>query len=66
MTALVQKKHIEGLSLQEEDDLVELDSFLEKSVDSYLALPNDVKMSKSLEDLSTVIDKVDEILANLK
>lgn len=66
LTALVQKKHIEGLSLQEEDDLVELDSFLEKSVDSYLALPNDVKMSKSLEDLSTVIDKVDEILANLK
>lgn len=51
--------------MHEEDRLVELDSFLEKSLDSYTALPADIKRSESLEHLSEVIDKVDEILAKL-
>ena len=53
------------MTLHEEDRLVELDSFLEKSLDSYATLPADIKRSKSLEQLSEVIDKVDEILAKL-
>lgn len=65
LTALVQKKQEKGLTLHEEDRLVELDSFLEKSLDSYTALPADIKRSESLEHLSEVIDKVDEILAKL-
>lgn len=65
LTVLIQKKYGEGLSLYEEDRLVELDSFLEKSLDSYSSLPADIKRSKSLEHLSEVIDKVDEILAKL-
>ena len=65
LTSLVQKKQDKGLTLHEEDRLVELDSFLEKSLDSYATLPADIKRSKSLEQLSEVIDKVDEILAKL-
>ena len=65
LTVLIQKKHEKCLSLHEEDRLVELDSFLEKSLDSYSTIPADIKRSKSLEHLSEAIDKVDEILAKL-
>ena len=66
LTSLVSKKQKEGLSLSEEDRLVKLDSFLEHSLDAYTTLPDDIKKSKSLEHLSEVIDKVDEMLAKLK
>lgn len=66
LTILVEKKQKEGLSLNEEFRMGELDSFLEKSLDTHTALPDDVKQSKSLDRLSEAIDKVDEILIKLK
>lgn len=65
LATLLQKKQKESLSLHEEDKLIELDAFLEKSLDSYSTLPADIKRAKSLERLSEVIDKVDEILEKL-
>ena len=65
LTDLIQKKQDKGLSFHEEDRLIELDSFLEKSLDSYSKLPADAKKSESLERLSEVINKVDEMLKNL-
>ena len=65
LTQLLDKKNNKGLSLHEEDRLVQLDSFLEKSLDSYTSLPDDVKKSENMNKLSTMIDKVDEMLQKL-
>ena len=65
LTQLLDKKNNKGLSLHEEDRLVHLDSFLEKSLDSYTSLPDDIKKSENMNKLSTMIDKVDEMLQKL-
>lgn len=65
LTELLQKREKNGLTLTEQDELVRLDSFLEKSLDSYTSLPDDLKTSQSLLILSDLIEKVDKVLEKL-
>lgn len=62
---LLQKREKDELSLDEQDKLVQLDSFLEKSLDSYISIPDDLKTSQSLTILSDLIEKVDNVLKKL-
>ena len=62
---LLQKRKESELTLNEQDKLVQLDSFLEKSLDSYSSIPDDFKTSQSLSKLSDLIEKVDEEIRKL-
>lgn len=51
-----------SISLQEEQRLIDLDDFLEKSLDSYHAIPKEMKELSNLKNIATLIDKVDDLL----
>lgn len=62
---LIRKKEQEGLEPCEELRAVELDGILEKSLDSHKALPQDMKEMSYLKNMTSMINKVDELLAKL-
>lgn len=62
---LVQKKDREGLEPYEELRALELDGFLEKALDSHKALPSGMKEMSYMKNMTSMIDKVDELLAKL-
>lgn len=66
LNELLEKKKNAGLTLRENERLVELDDFLEKSLDSYSALPKDLKRSETLDMLSKLIENVDLLIAQNK
>ena len=66
LNELLEKKKNAGLTLSENERLVELDDFLEKSLDSYSALPKDLKRSETLDMLSKLIENVDLLIAQNK
>lgn len=66
LNELIEKKRKTGLSLGENERLVELDDFLEKSLDSYSALPKDLKRPETLDMLSKLIENVDLLIAQNK
>lgn len=66
LSALVDKKQKEGLSLPESERMIELDDFLEKSLDSYSALPKDMKRPEAIDMLSKLISSVDLLLEQNK
>ncbi len=63
---MIEKKKKTGLSLGDNERLVELDDFLEKSLDSYSALPKDLKRPETLDMLSKLIENVDLLIAKNK
>ena len=66
LSALIDKKRKEGLSLPESERMIELDDFLEKSLDSYSALPKDMKRPEAIDMLSKLISSVDLLLEQNK
>ena len=66
LSALVEKKQKDGLTLPESERMIELDDFLEKSLDSYSALPKDMKRPEAIDMLSKLINSVDLLLEQNK
>ena len=62
---LIEKKLKEGLTPQEEVSVVELDEYLEKTLDGHNALPKDMKSMSYLTNMTAMVDKVDELLIKL-
>ena len=48
--------------MHDEERIIKLDSFLEKSLDSYDSIPDELKELSNLERLNTLIGKVDDLL----
>lgn len=65
LTSLLNKKRAEGLEPTETERLVELDGFLEKSLDTYETLPADMKKSENLDKLSSLVEKIDSLLSKM-
>jgi len=42
-----------------------LDDFLERSLDNYQALPQEMKSLSNIKKISSMIDKVDELLKKI-
>ena len=60
------KKHYSGnANVYDEERIIELDSFLEKSLDSYGSIPEQLKKLSNLDRLNTLISKVDELLKKI-
>ena len=62
LKGLLEKRVAGSISLQEEQRLIDLDDFLEKSLDSYHAIPKEMKELSNLKNIATLIDKVDDLL----
>lgn len=62
---LMEKKKEQGLEPFEEIRVVEIDNFLESSLDKHEVLPEDMKEPSYMKKMTALIDKADEILAKL-
>lgn len=66
LSALLERKKNIGLTPDENERMVDLDDFLEKSLDSYSAMSKDLKRSETLDMLSQLIKDVDLLIAQNK
>lgn len=65
LTELLEKRASGTISLHEEQQIVDLDDFLERSLDNYQALPQEMKSLSNIKKMSSIIDKVDELLKKI-
>ena len=59
---LIQKRKEGELNYEEEQKIIELDSFIERSIDKSSSVPLDYKTSSNTEKLSELLNKVDELI----
>lgn len=62
LSSLIDKRNSGNAKVQDEERIIVLDSFLEKALDSYDSIPEQLKKLSNLERLNTLIGKVDELL----
>ena len=58
---LIAKKEADGLNAPEEDEMICLDTFIEKSLDKKSILPSTAKAMKESDSISELLKKVDEL-----
>ena len=66
LTELTSKRAKGQTTLQEEQRLVELDRFIEKTLGADFAIPDDMKSTSNIEKLADLVLKVDILLDKLK
>ena len=66
LTTLISKRANGQTTPQEDQKLVDLDSFIEKSLGADSVVPNDMKSTSNIEKLTDLIQKVDILLERLK
>lgn len=65
LSALMEKRNRGEADVHDEDRIIKLDSFLENTLDSYNAIPPQMKNLSNLEKLNALIEKADEIINKL-
>lgn len=65
LQSLLTKKEDGDIDPIQEQRIIELDDFLEKSYDKYSALPSEMKKVSNLDKLTSMIAKVDELLEKI-
>lgn len=63
---LIGKRKKEALTYAEEEELIELDSVIEKNLDKKGAIPDDFKKNTNTERLNDLINKTDELIREIK
>ena len=63
---LLEKSEKTGLSEAEENDLLKLDSFLERSINNHDALPDERKKQFAIEKIDDLLASTHELLAHLR
>lgn len=66
LSVLVEKQNNGDANVHDEERIIELDSFLEKSLDSYDSIPKELKKLSNLDRLNSLISKVDNLLMKLE
>lgn len=66
LSTLIDKRYGGKANVHDEDRIIELDSFLEKSLDSYDSIPKQLKELSNLDRLNSLIGKVDTLLMKLE
>lgn len=51
--------------MKDEGRIIELDSFLEKTMDATGVIPDEMKHLSNMERLNSLIDKVDQLICKL-
>lgn len=62
----IRKRQGDKLSFEEENELIRLDSFLERALDASAAIPEEFKTSSNSEQLNSLINSVNELLEKVK
>ena len=62
LSVLIDRRNSGNANVHDEERIIKLDSFLEKSLDSYDSIPEQLKELSNLERLNTLIGKVDDLL----
>ena len=65
LSILIEKREKGNATVQDEERIVELDTFLEKTYGKEDAVPSELKHMSNLEKLNTLIDKVDCLINKL-
>ena len=65
LSILIEKREKGNATVQDEERIVELDTFLEKTYGKEDAVPSELKHISNLEKLNTLIDKVDCLINKL-
>lgn len=66
LESLVKDSNERKLTIQEEEQLIELDNFLEKSIDARNPVPNTLKKTSNQENLIKLLSKVDEFIEEVR
>ncbi|HEY4543625.1 MAG TPA: hypothetical protein VIG40_03180, partial [Tissierellaceae bacterium] len=62
---LLKLKENDTLTLEQEEELIMLDSFLERSIDRKSSVPQNLKTITNEEKLQALLDKTDQLLHRL-
>lgn len=62
---LINKRKAGKATAQDEERIIELDTFIEKTYDNTFVVPKEMKRMSNLDRLNTLIDQVDELLNKL-
>lgn len=62
---LIEKRRSGQMTIQDNNKLVELDDFIERSLDRESSIPADMKSTENIDKLSSMVAKLDELLAKL-
>lgn len=62
LSVLLEKRKSGEANVKDEGRIIELDSFLEKTLDATGAIPDEMKHLSNMERLNSLIDKVDQLI----
>lgn len=65
MIQLLEKKKAGKANYDEEQRIIELDGFIEKSVDKSSSIPNEYKLSSNTDRLGELLSRVDNMINKL-
>ena len=65
MIQLLEKKKAGKANYDEEQRIIELDGFIEKSVDKSSSIPNEYKLSSNIDRLGELLSRVDNMINKL-
>ena len=63
---IADKLYFEPLTEEDVEHIVELDSFLEKTIDTTGAIPDEMKHLSNMDRLNSLIDKVDQLIGKFE
>jgi len=66
LLALIEKGKVTKLDVQEEQELAELDSLIERALDKKIVVPDKIKMNAEEDKLGDLLSKVDELVKKLE
>ncbi|WP_352258947.1 hypothetical protein [Psychrobacter sp. TB55-MNA-CIBAN-0194] len=66
LTSLIENSNERKLSIKEEERLIELDDFLEESIDARNPIPHELKKISNQDNLVKLLSKVDEFIEEFK
>lgn len=66
LTELIQRRKANTATAQEEQELIDVDMFIEKSLGTASYVPSELKQPSNMERLNKLIDKADEIISKLE
>lgn len=65
LSVLLEKRKSGKANVKDEGRIIELDSFLEKTMDATGVIPDEMKHLSNMERLNSLIDKVDQLICKL-
>lgn len=66
LSILLEKRKSGKANVKDEEHIVELDSFLEKTIDTTGAIPDEMKHLSNMDRLNSLIDKVDQLIGKFE